>query len=51
MGCSFCGVRGGRGRAADAGRGVGWVLMRGQEEARSGREALAGVPPPPRRRD
>lgn len=40
-----------KGRAVGAGRGVARVLTRGQEEATSGREALAGRPPPPRRRD
>lgn len=45
-GLSFWG-EGGRGRTADAGRGVGWVLMRGQEPAKSGRDALAGRPPTP----
>lgn len=41
----------GTGRAKEAGRGVGWVLMRGPEEATGGREALAGraapAPAPP----
>ena len=40
-----------KGRAVGAGRGGARVLTRGQEEATSGREALAGRPPPPRRRD